>query len=122
MRTKVFKGPTFNRKNWKGLPIHLAVATERDFKPPRASDIRKDAIAARVAALPPEQPVMGYEWWQGLAFNEGSGSCKRCSGLTVNEYIAPHDKYGEGGIFESCRLCGWSKLKLASSHGRPVYA
>lgn len=115
------KGPRFSRKNWKGVPVVLEMPTLADFAPQRQANIRKDQIALQVAALPPEQPAMGHEWWQSRALSHGSGTCRKCRGLTVNEYVAPRDKYGEGGIFESCKLCGWTKLKLASSHGRPMY-
>jgi hypothetical protein len=73
-----------------------------------------------LAQMPPERltPMSG-EWWAEQAA-QFTGPCPRCKATwTESEYTISRTSFGECGIVQSCRMCGWETLQMKGRWGVP---
>jgi hypothetical protein len=61
-----------------------------------------------------------YFWWHEQARVLDGGTCPKCRGLTMGQYIpATRATESECAVIEKCRICGWERVVIKGRNGVP---
>lgn len=62
----------------------------------------------------------GFAWWDAQSRKLDGGTCPKCQGLTIGQYVPPtKHTVNECCVVEHCRICGWEQVVIKGRSGVP---